>query len=81
MCSTGGTTHINPIMYASGSKFLFSVHCGHYDQDGKMDHGENSKKTSYTAWLSPIRYDHAAEKIAVTKKEVTSVALNSDLYN
>ncbi len=78
MCSPNEDTHLNALMLAAGSDFSFSTHSGSYDGKGKLV--ELSGKTSYTAWLSPTRYDTNAEKIDTELETVRNIALVTKLY-
>lgn len=78
MKSSQAFTHLNEIMVAMGSDFLFYVHAGAYQADGEFK--EYEKILSYTVWLSDKRYDGTAKRIDIKKDTLDEMVLVSDLY-
>ncbi len=73
MKSANGSTFLNEICTAMGTKFRLS-YC--------MGTGTPRKKvmTSRTFWWSPENYDHKAHNIEVSRKEIDKIELKSGLY-
>ena len=54
-------TKLESLIVIAGSDFIFSTHPGDY-HDGKWNNGFDTRRYAITVWLSPVKYDHSAER-------------------
>lgn len=75
MESSQGTTHLNQILDAMGSKLKFSVHYGYFDPARNGDALVWQESDSCTFWLSKETYSRQATLIVATRKELGKINL------
>lgn len=75
MVSSAWATHLNDIMAAIGTDFIFSSHSGIYNENGVRVLG------GYTIWLSPKHFDHQAKRIEFDPKTIHDIKLANIVFN
>lgn len=83
LSSVEWNTHLYEIFCAMGTRFFFSMHFGHYNENGRFDHSGqfscNTTKMRFTFWLSksPFGYKDKGNllKLKITRKGLVNVRL------
>ncbi len=77
MWSSTASTHLPEIMAAMGTRFIYSLHYGHYGENGEFDTkgqlAECKAPLRYTFWLAHECYADAATKLTATRKELEAI--------
>ncbi len=79
MVSSVGSTHLDAIMTALGTKYRFSFHGGYFRNKIWYSKIRVKGKWDFTVWLSDTRYDRQATSI--NKNRVSRVELKDTLHN
>ncbi|MFA4975772.1 MAG: hypothetical protein WC577_03760 [Candidatus Paceibacterota bacterium] len=77
--SSSSTTHLNEIMVTTGTDFLFSLHYGNFDRNGKFNtsgqFGTTLVPLRYTFWCSRGHFSKTAKATSVSRTKLESINL------